>query len=85
MDNLKLIHNILHQLTIWRVYTELSSSTLLNDVNNTNEELSALVLNEVYVWNLRNLNNPKANFPAIDLGDDVKGIGVSVTATDSST
>jgi hypothetical protein len=85
MENLQLIHNILHQLTYWRVYTELSSSAQLNDVNNTNEELSALVLNKVYGWSHVNLNTSKANFPAIDLGDMKNGIGVSITATDTST
>jgi hypothetical protein len=85
MDNLQLIHNIVLQLTHWRVYTELSSSIQLNDVNNTNEELAVLILNKVYGWNLVNLNNTKTNFPAIDLGDIKNGIGVSVTATDTST
>jgi hypothetical protein len=85
MENLELIHKITHQLTYWRTYTELSSSILLNDVNNTNEALSALVLNKVFGWNLTNLNSKKANFPAIDLGDGGLGTGVSVTATDTST
>jgi hypothetical protein len=85
MDNLQLIHNLVRQFTFWRTYTELSSAARLNDVNNTNENLSALLLNKVYGWNLHNLNSEKANFPAIDLGDESIGIGVSVTATDSST
>ena len=85
MKNLQLIHQITHQLTIWRTYTELSSAILLNDINNTNETLSALVLNKVYGWELTNLNTDKANFPAIDLGDEGNGLGISVTATDTST
>jgi len=85
MENLQLIHNILDQLTYWRIYTELSTSILLNDVNITNEELSALVLNKIYGWKLENLNSAKANFPAIDLGDKKSGVGVSVTATNTST
>jgi len=85
MENLQLIHKIIDQLTYWRIYTELSTSILLNDVNITNEELSALVLNKIYGWNLENLNSAKANFPAIDLGDKKIGVGVSVTATNTST
>jgi len=85
MDNLELIHKITHQLTYWRTYTELSSSIMLNDVNNTNEALSAKILNKVNGWNLKNLNSEKANFPALDLGDNALGTGVSVTATDTST
>jgi hypothetical protein len=85
MDNLELIHKITHQLAYWRTYTELSSSIMLNDVNNTNEALSAKILNKVYGWNLKNLNSEKTNFPAIDLGDNALGTGVSVTATDTST
>lgn len=84
MENLQLIRKIIEQLTHWRVFTELSSASQLNDVNNTNEDLSALILNEIYGWNLVNLNTKKSNFPAIDLGDTNRGIGVSVTATDSS-
>jgi len=84
MENLHLIRKIIEQLTHWRVYTELSTASLLNDVNNTNEDLAALILNEIYGWNLINLNTKKSNFPAIDLGDTKTGIGVSVTATDTS-
>ena len=84
MNNLQLIRKIIEQLTHWRVFTELSSASQLNDVNNTNEDLAALILNEIYGWNLLNLNTKKPNFPAIDLGDTKSGIGVSVTATDTS-
>lgn len=84
MGNLELIRKIIEQLTHWRVFTELSSASQLNDVNNTNEDLSCLILNEIYKWNLLNLNTQKANFPAIDLGDIKNGIGISVTATDTS-
>lgn len=84
MKNLQLNRKIIEQLTHWRVFTELSSASQLNDVNNTNEDLAALILNEIYGWNLINLNTKKSNFPAIDLGDIQSGIGVSVTATNSS-
>lgn len=84
MENLQLIRKIIEQLTHWRVFTELSSASQLNDVNNTNEDLAALILNEIFGWNLINLNTKKSNFPAIDLGDTKSGIGVSVTATDTS-
>lgn len=84
MENLQLIRKIIEQLTHWRVFTELSSASQLNDVNNTNEDLAMLILNEIFGWNLINLNTKKSNFPAIDLGDAKSGIGVSVTATDTS-
>lgn len=85
MQNLTIIREITALLTHWRVYTELSSAVQLNDVNNTNEDLSGLILNKLYAWNLENLNNEKANYPAIDLGDIVNQVGVSVTATSAST
>ncbi|TAD84699.1 MAG: hypothetical protein EAY75_12630 [Bacteroidetes bacterium] len=84
MENLQLNYKIRQQLTYWRMFTELSSSSQYNDVNKTNEDLSCQVLNEIFEWNLINLNTIKPNFPAIDLGDDKKGIGISVTATDDS-
>ena len=85
MENLGTIHQIVKNLSYWRVYTEYSSSIYLNDVNQTNEDLVALLLNIVYGWNLGNLNNSKANYPAIDLGCNVARIGVSVTASNTST
>lgn len=85
MKNLEIIHTITKCLTYWRVFTEYSSSISLNDVNNTNEDLAVLLLNKVYGWKLENLNKATANYPAIDLGDEVNKIGVSVTATSTST
>lgn len=85
MNNLEIIRKITKNLTFWRCYTEYSSSIYLNDVNHTNEDLTALLLNIVYDWELVNLNNEKANYPAIDLGDKKNEVGVSVTATYTST
>lgn len=85
MKNLEIIQKITKNLIFWRYYTEYSSSVFLNDVNHTNEDLTALLLNVAYTWELINLNNEKANYPAIDLGDKKKKIGVSVTATNTST
>lgn len=85
MEILQLIHKITQKFAYWRTYTELSTSISLNDVNNTNETLSALILNKVYRWNLINLNTAKEHYPAIDLGDEINGIGISVTASDTST
>jgi hypothetical protein len=85
MEHLQLLHKIIQQFTHWRTYTELSSAILLNDVNNTNENLVALILNKINGWKLNNLNSAIVNYPAIDLGDESNGIGVSVTATDTST
>ncbi|MFH0889321.1 MAG: ABC-three component system protein [Planctomycetota bacterium] len=84
MQNLQTTHKIMQLLTQWRYYTEYSSSVLLNDVNNTNEDLAVLLLNKIFGWELKNLNKKQTNFPAIDLGDIEHKIGVSVTATASS-
>jgi hypothetical protein len=78
------IYKITKNLTFWRYYTEYSTSIYLNDVNHTNEDLAALLLNIAYYWQLVNLNDEKANYPAIDLGDKKNGIGVSITSTNSS-
>src|SRR3990170_131497 len=85
MENLETIQKITKILTYWRVYTEYSSSIYLNDVNNTNEDLVTILLNKVYGWKLENLNKTQANYPAIDLGDRKNKIGISVTATNTST
>lgn len=80
-----LISSITALLAHWRVYTELSSSNQMNNVNILNEDLSGKILSKIYSWNLVNLNDLKVNYPAIDLGDIDNKVGVSVTATSSST
>jgi hypothetical protein len=55
------------------------------DINRIAETVLIPVFKEVYGYqNLRNLNQDKNNYPAIDLGDETAKIAIQVTATPGS-
>lgn len=62
---------------------EAASAMQLYDIHKVSENLVLGVLRELYGWrHLRNLNaTERANFPGIDLADNVAGIAIQVTAT----
>lgn len=62
---------------------EAASAMQMYDINKVSENLVLGVLRELYGWrHLRNLNaTERANFPGIDLADDVAGVAIQVTAT----
>jgi hypothetical protein len=80
-QNTTTVNKLLMHLSVWRIYTEHCTALSLNDINNLNEDITTKLLNLAYDWDLKNLNEEKKNYPAIDLGDKSKQIGVSVTAT----
>lgn len=62
---------------------EAASAMQLYDIHKVSENLVLGVLREIYGWrHLRNLNSTeRANFPGIDLADDVAGVAIQVTGT----
>ncbi|MBQ8823242.1 MAG: SMEK domain-containing protein [Lachnospiraceae bacterium] len=48
------------------------------------EDIMCKVLNDIYGWELVNLNRQKKNYPGIDLGDEHIGLGVQISADKSS-
>lgn len=60
-----------------------ASAMQMYDIHKVSENLVLGVLRELYGWrHLRNLNSTeRANFPGIDLADDVAGVAIQVTAT----
>lgn len=52
----------------------------LSDLDTYAETVFCQLLNKIYSWNLRNMNEEKPNFPAIDLADYNARIAVQVTA-----
>jgi hypothetical protein len=62
---------------------EAASAMQMYDIHKVSENLVLGVLRELYGWrHLRNLNSTeRANFPGIDLADDVAGVAIQVTAT----
>jgi len=68
-------------LALWVHKINLSSAIDFYDINKVSENLCANLLNEIYGYLLINLNPEKRNFPAVDLGCDVKKIAFQITAT----
>ena len=68
--------------------TEVKGATAMGqiDINKVSETLLIPLLAEIFGYkNLRNLNaTERANYPAIDLGDEVAKVAVQITATSSS-
>lgn len=62
---------------------EAASAMQMYDIHKVSENLVLGVLREIYGWRqLRNMNSTeRANFPGIDLADDVAGVAIQVTGT----
>lgn len=62
---------------------EAASAMHMYDIHKVSENLVLGVLREIYGWrHLRNLNSTeRANFPGVDLADDVAGVAIQVTGT----
>jgi hypothetical protein len=80
LDLLNEFRELMSQLV---TQVEAASAMQMYDINKVSENLVLGVLRELYGWrHLRNLNSTeKANFPGIDLADDVAGVAVQVTGT----
>lgn len=72
--------NIVMYLSILRYILKSNSKRGLFDDNKAAEDFFKELLNEMYNWELENLNQIQVNFPAIDLGDSVNKICIQVTA-----
>jgi hypothetical protein len=69
----------------WIYDIELSNSLYYFDINKISEGVSLRLLNLVYELDLKDLNEEKANFPGIDLGNDVSSkIAFQITSDNSS-
>ena len=66
--------------------TEIAQSgTLgLTNINKHSENFVRRLLNLVYGYKLKNLNQASTTYPGLDLGDETAGIGVQVTSEKSS-
>lgn len=71
----------IHLLSVWCSKIALQNAIDFNDINKISEELAANLLNAVYGYSLKNLNEETRNFPAVDLGDDVAKIAFQITST----
>lgn len=83
MKQLDLINEFLTAMSQLATRAEGASSAQMYDAHKVSENLVLGVFRELYGWrNLRNLNSAEsANFPGIDLADDVAGVAIQITAT----
>lgn len=72
--------DIIHRmLAIAAAELESKAKNNLNNANIVWEDIANRILNICFTYNTKNLNQEKANFPGIDLGNPEKGIGIQVT------
>lgn len=76
-------NRIIELMPLFAKQIEGSASMGKTDLNKAAETILISLLNEVYGWNLKNINyaEDNNNYPGIDLADEVAGISIQVTAT----
>lgn len=68
-------------LTTWLTELAVHNSLTYFDINKVSEGTALRLLNLLYGWNLKDLNEEQENFPSIDLGDaGANGLAVQVTS-----
>lgn len=74
------LKKVIKLITQW--IAEIKANNFVNfyDINKVAEDLSRSLLNEIYGYQLENLNYEKNNYPGIDLGDKENNIGFQVTS-----
>ena len=77
---------IIGLLAQWIAEIKIHNANTSYDINSKSEDLACSLLNEIYDYQLVNLNTKKHNFPGIDLGDEAKSLlAFQITSrTDSS-
>ena len=73
---------VVEMLTQWVTAVKMRNAVNYTDINRIGENLALRLLNTAYDHNLKNLNWDQNNYPAVDLGDQKRGIGFQVTASD---
>ena len=76
-----LMKNIISRLTVLTDYVRQNNKLGWTDVNHGAEDFYCGLLNTAFGWKLKNQNELKMDFPAIDLGDSENRICVQVTST----
>lgn len=81
MSQMKEIQRVIFLLGWWLARIKLNNCIDWFDINRVAENLVSRLLNEIYGYNLTNLNHEIPNHSAIDLGDRERGIAVQVTTS----
>ncbi|ELB2048015.1 SMEK domain-containing protein [Vibrio parahaemolyticus] len=79
------VNNLNHDISLLELYVKNSQESGFSDMARLLESLSISLFNETYGYKLKNKNQIKCNFPAIDLADDEQNVAVQVTTNADST
>jgi hypothetical protein len=81
MNQQKEIREVILLLSFWVSQISLNNALELTDINKLSEDLSLKLLNEIYGYKLKNLNQERRSYPGIDLGDsDDSHIAFQITS-----
>lgn len=80
----KIIEKINEKIAILKNEINQAGKLSILNIHKYCENLVKNLLNLTYGYNLVNLNEPMANFPGIDIGDDGKGIAYQVSSEKTS-
>lgn len=78
------IREIASRLAWVKAQVEVLGSLNLYDVNIHSETFFCGLLNVVFGYNLKNINDTKKNFPSIDLEDELNRVAIQVTTQEDS-
>ncbi|MEZ8473041.1 SMEK domain-containing protein [Vibrio cyclitrophicus] len=79
------VNNLNHDISLLELYVKNSQESGFGDMARLLESLSISLFNETYGYKLKNKNQIKCNFPAIDLADDDEKIALQVTTNADAT
>ncbi len=74
------IKETINLITWWIAEIKANNYIGFYDINKVTEDLAMKLLNEIYDYQLENLNYEKNNYPGIDLGDKTNKIGFQITS-----
>ncbi|AYB31904.1 SMEK domain-containing protein [Chryseolinea soli] len=80
----KYFDTIIENITILRREIESKAALGFTDLNKYCEDFVKEILNRVYGYELKNLNQKSSSFPGLDLGDKTAGIAFQITSTRTS-
>jgi hypothetical protein len=80
MIGLDELNRVLFLISWWLTAIKTHNSIGLFDINKMAESLALKLLNEIYGYNLDNLNYDQNNYPGIDLGDKTNKIGFQISS-----
>lgn len=74
------LNRVLDLVAWWLSAIKTQNALGFFDINKISEGLASKLLNEIYGYNLENLNHEKNNYPGIDLGDKTNRIGFQISS-----